>query len=434
MSLLVVLGILIALVGMGADHMLPGASPGVDLPQLLVIASGLAIAIFGTLAQSNRFQHVATARLGRSLAAALVMALATLLALEIALTARGMPLYFPADSALAVPKVLPWWTCGAAGCHYVHESVQAACAVGELRDRVCRVNEQGYAGAEDFEMTPDWESRPRIILLGDSFTWGASAEIGKSFAEILEAELPQAIIWNTGIPGTGTNQALLVFDEYAPVLRPQLTILGFVQNDFDDNLLPVDSWVNALDANGQAFHVRKYAIDEDENVIKFDLDTLGYIRAHGKPPPSSELERLLGSTRLGTLLLGLRDGSVLTEPVTSSYERRRQVTKHYLQELKQTVSASGSELLVILIPNSEDIKDVEGLRPRFQMAKDLMRELEIPYLNPISTLDPVTDYGLPHDSHWTNSGHQKVGELLSDCVQRYLNSGGFGDCAHIVLP
>ena len=433
-SFLVALGILIALFGIAVDYLLPGASPGVDLPQLLVIAAGLALLAVAALLKSARFQRAVPGRLGRSLAAALVVALATIIALEFVLAARGMPTHYRNTSVDTSITLLPWWACGAAGCHYVYEAAQRACESGELRGRVCRINRQGYYDSQDFELPPDWQTKSRVLLLGDSFTWGMAADIGRSFAEILTSELPRAIIWNTGIPGTGTNQALSTFGEYAPVLRPQLTVLGFVPNDFSDNLLPVDSWVNALDAKGEGFHVRKYAIDQDENVIEFDLDTLGYMRAHGKEPPSSELERLLGSTQLGTLLLRVRDMTAASQPESQTYARRRQVTQQYLLELKRAVSASGSELLVIMIPYWEDIEDVAGLRPRFRIAKELMRELEIPYLNPISVLDPTVDYVLPLDGHWTNSGHQKVGELLSDCVRRFYASGGFADCDHIVLP
>ncbi len=431
---LFIIGILLVLFGISVDYLLPWTSPGVNPLQLLVIAAGLAMLILAALLRGRRSRPGNSGRLGRSWELILASALVTIFALEIALVARGVPVYYPADPANTALRERPWWTCGAAGCHYVYDEVQAACATGELKDRVCAVNRQGYAGSEDFILSADWQERTRILLLGDSFTWGMRAELGSSYAETLENALPQAIIWNTGMPGAGTNQALMVFETYAPLLRPQLTILGFYQNDFDDNLLPIDSWLNALDGNGQTFHVRRYAIDEEENVTELDLYTLGFIRANGRHPPSSELERQLGMTRLGTLLLRLRDMAASPAPEAAPYERRRQVTKQYLLDLKRAVSSSGSELLVILIPYSEDIEDTQGLRPRFRIAKELMRELSIPYLNPISILDPVADYGLPLDSHWTNTGHQKVGELLSDCVRRYLASGGFSDCAHITLP
>ena len=38
------------------------------------------------------------------------------------------------------------------------------------------------------------------------------------------------------------------------------------------------------------------------------------------------------------------------------------------------------------------------------------------------------------DLHWNNAGHQKVGALLSDCVQVFIDSGSLGDCEHVVMP
>ncbi|MDE2638001.1 MAG: hypothetical protein OXI30_16675 [Chloroflexota bacterium] len=42
---LILLGMIIALFGIGADYILPGANPGLNLPQLLIIALGFAIAV-----------------------------------------------------------------------------------------------------------------------------------------------------------------------------------------------------------------------------------------------------------------------------------------------------------------------------------------------------------------------------------------------------
>lgn len=432
-SLLVIIGILIAVFGFGVDYFLPGASPGDNLPQLFVILVGLATAIVGALAQSARIQQAVTGRLGRRFAVALILALATIIALEVVLAAADIRTYYRDLSTDTTLTARPFWTCGAAGCHYVYEAIQAGCAIGEFSGRLCSLNKQGYASTVDFTRPADWEGRQRILLLGDSFTWGMSSTMGQSFAEFLERELPGAIIWNTGVPGVGTKNALLAFVEYAPVLHPQLTILGFVLNDFNDNLLPIDSWLNAFDANGQAIHIRKYAIDERENVTALDLETLGFISAHGRQPPSHPLERYLGVTRLGTLLLRYRDMNA--GPAESQvYERRRQVTKEYLLALKDAVAASESELLVILVPYAADVNNIVSPLPRFRIATMLMRELEIPYLNPIHILDPVADYHSGDEGHWTNSGHHKVGELLSDCAKRFYASGGFDDCAGIVLP
>ena len=372
--------------------------------------------------QSSRYAAVA---LG------VAIALITLIALEIMLSAWGMATYFPPGSSDSELSLLPWWVCGAAGCHYDYAAIQPACESGQLEGRVCAINRQGYADAEDFVLPPDWMNRSRILLLGDSVTWGMSADLGASYAETLSAAFPDAIIWNTGIPGTGTNQARMVVEVYAPRLQPQLTVLGFVMNDFDDNLLPVDSWINALDASGQVIHLRKYAIDEAENVIELDQYTLGYIQAHGIAPPSSALEARLGPTRLGSLLLRLRDKLQSAGSADEKLTRRWQITKQHLMELKHAVVASGSDFLVVLVPGPADIVSAG---PRFQMAVTLMQELGIPYLNPLASLDPAADYAVPPDDHWNNAGHQKAGELLSDCVQRFYANGGLSHCAHITLP
>lgn len=427
-STLLISGILITLFGIGIGVVLPETSLS---SQLLFVGAGLALSLLAARLRLDKRPIQRKRGLGKRLAVAALIALVTLIVLEMILSAAGAGVYVPAVPAEYRLSRAPWWVCGDAGCHYDYESAQPACESGELAGRVCAINRQGYADSEDFVLPADYAGRKRILLLGDSFTWGMSAEPGASYAETLSAAHADAIIWNTGIPGTGTNQALLAFDVYAPVLQPQLTILGFVDNDFDDNLLPVDSWVNALDSSGKAVHMRKYIIDHEENVIEFDLHDLEYIQAFHQHPPTGEWERQLGLTRLGSLLLRLRDAIEPSQPATESLARRRQVTRQYLLDLKQAVGANGSRLLVLLAPRRADIFRAGA---RYQMAEQLMQELEIPYVNPISILVPYVDFAAPPDDHWNSAGHQKIGRLISDCVERYLERGAFTDCDHIRLP
>lgn len=430
-NLLVALGVSIAILGFGSDILLPGTSPGVDFHQLLVIAAGLALLLAAARLRRVRHDNQHKPGTAKRLAAALIVALATLTALEIALSVWGMAIYYPYDRVDHEFSAMPWWVCGDAGCHYEYDSVRRACLSGELEGRVCTINRQGFADSADFVLPDDYAERTRILLLGDSFTWGMSADLGASFAETLSAALPEGIIWNTGIPGTGTNQARLVFDVYAPDLRPQLTVLSFYSNDFDDNLLPIDSWINTINWKGEALNLRKYAIDEAENVIAFDLRDLAYIHAYKRHPPRGALEAGLGATRLGTLLLRLRDQLKAAKPAEEQLSRRRQATKEHLLGLKLSVAESGSKFLVVLVPESADIMSAG---PRYQMAVALMQELAIPYVNPVRILDPVADYAEPPDSHWNNAGHRRIGRLLSDCVRRFQASGSLAVCENVIMP
>ncbi|MGV2436227.1 MAG UNVERIFIED_CONTAM: hypothetical protein LVT10_16200 [Anaerolineae bacterium] len=70
--------------------------------------------------------------------------------------------------------------------------------------RFAQINPQGFYDADAF--TADALPRmthSRYCYCGDSFTFGAAAEMGQSFAERLEADLAQRTpltVWNTGIP------------------------------------------------------------------------------------------------------------------------------------------------------------------------------------------------------------------------------------------
>ena len=114
-----------------------------------------------------------------------------------------------------------------------------------------------------------------------------------------------------------------------------------------------------------------------------------------------------------------------------SLENQRRLTRQYLAQLRDATSQLDSTLLVLLVPRSGDIGDPGE---EYLSAIQLMQELEIPYLNPIDMLDPVADYAAPPDGHWSNSGHQKVGALLADCVATFIESGDLGECDNVVMP
>lgn len=367
----------------------------------------------------------------RWIGTSLLIALITLAVLEAMLTAAGLQTYYPAHLPVEDVSISSWWRCDAPGCHYVYDAVMSACEGGELTGRPCLVNRQGFPDADDFVAADSYEGEPRMLILGDSFAFGMQADIGESFVETLEAAMPESLIWNAAVPGAGTNQAIATFNVYGPMLRPQVTLLAFFTNDLDDNLLPIDSWLNAVGADGKAINVRKYLVEEGENVIELDLRSMQLLTLFGKALPENELEYRLGSTRLGTIVLRLIDSLEADSIQHERYDRRKEITRAYLQELRDLVSESDSAFLVMLIPGPEDIAN-PGLR--YTIAAHLLSELEIPYLEPRSMLDRAADYAPPPDIHWSNSGHQKVGALLSECIKSILKHGNPTDCEHIVLP
>ena len=422
-------GIMIAQLGIGTDYLLPVASPGVNLPQLLIVGFGLALAGAAALLRPEHVREESMGARRRLLTSASLVTLFTLLALEIALTAMGMPTYFPQELRGTDYHVLSWITCDEDGCRMNYEEIIAQCATGELTGRHCIVNRQGYPNLNDFVVREDFDRRFRIITVGDSFTHGFSADIGKSYVEYLEATIPEVEIWNLGIGGTGTIQDLQAYVEFAPAFQPQLSILGFYMNDFSDNLSLNFHGMQLRDSDGNIHFPRYPQKDRWGRPIQLSQDLVMRYAVAGSKPPVNDLEARLGTTRLGTIALQILDRAGRTF-FDRSFERQVETTRQYLTQLRDAVSSLDSGFLVLLIPRREDIGDSGEV---FANAIMLMEELDIHYLNPTALLT-VEDYALQPDVHWNNAGHQKIGKLLSDCIQRFRDSGSLDDCADVTMP
>ncbi|MFT5441610.1 MAG: lysophospholipase L1-like esterase [Myxococcota bacterium] len=80
----------------------------------------------------------------------------------------------------------------------------------------------------------------RILVLGDSYTWGFDVGDDEVFTEVLEdrlAEEPRKTeVINTGVSGWGTDQEYLFFIEEGVRYQPDVVVLAFyVLNDFNEN-------------------------------------------------------------------------------------------------------------------------------------------------------------------------------------------------------
>ena len=233
-----------------------------------------------------------------------------------------------------------------------------ACDSGQMSGRYCILNAQGFHDRQDFVYSPSLETRIRILALGDSFTYGEAADIGKSYVETIEANVGSSVVWNTGIFGVGTNQALAAFHMFAPELKPHLTIYGFYVNDFFDNLFPVDGYFLGIDKQGNVVKLQRYHLDPWGNVTKLDIQSLLSYRWRGVEAPANEAERLLGATRLGSVFISAADhlGKLLGIAQRAQFRRQVDLTREYLQGLKDASAAEASELLVMLIPKITDLK------------------------------------------------------------------------------
>ncbi len=99
-------------------------------------------------------------------------------------------------------------------------------------DEPAWTNSQGWRDEEmPRERNPD---KRRVVVLGDSFTFGMGVDYGQRFSEYLELH-PQLEVYNMGINGYGPDQACLLLEEEALDYDPDLVVLvTYISNDVDD--------------------------------------------------------------------------------------------------------------------------------------------------------------------------------------------------------
>lgn len=97
-----------------------------------------------------------------------------------------------------------------------------------------RSNEQGFRSELDFGRAA---SPKRIVLVGDSFTFGTGVELEKTFGELLKVQLGDDVaVYNLGMPGFGLDQMWMSVRHQALPMKPTLIIMAFIDQDLDRSL------------------------------------------------------------------------------------------------------------------------------------------------------------------------------------------------------
>jgi len=98
----------------------------------------------------------------------------------------------------------------------------------------------------------------RILVLGDSLTWGFGVEQQEMFSEVLENMSKDVEVINAGVSGYSTDQELLWFKTEGVRYAPDLVILVFCGND---------DYMNSLDLVYETYYKPRFRLDSQERLI-----------------------------------------------------------------------------------------------------------------------------------------------------------------------
>lgn len=109
-----------------------------------------------------------------------------------------------------------------------------------------RINSLGFRDARDYPLAKSANTF-RILVLGDSVTFGHGALSDTTYPYLFEQRLKQWRpevdwqVWNLGVPGYNTRQELKYLERVGPRYQPDLVIVGFYENDLIDNDVSTDA-------------------------------------------------------------------------------------------------------------------------------------------------------------------------------------------------
>jgi hypothetical protein len=299
----------------------------------------------------------------RSAGVALLVALATLTAIEIALRLADLRILREGSSE----RSLTYRYDAELGWAPVPNS---SSIVTTARTIHARHNSLGF---RDIEFVRD--ARQRMLLIGDSFVWGVDAEPGERFTDLLRSRISKFAIVNAGVSGYGTDQEFLLLQRIWDRIEPSLVVLIFCTDN--------DRLDNGTNIRYDGYQKPYFAPGPD-----------GALVLRGQPVPLSRQLYIKQNWWVGHLWLARLFAFAYVEI------RHPQVfvpdpTEAIVGKMRGFVEAHGAKLMVGL--QSTDDK----------LGQYLQREK-----TPFVAFDGAEAYPSRYGSHWTPAGHRLVAERL----------------------
>ncbi len=309
------------------------------------------------------------------------------------------------------PALVPWWQL---------DPAQGGRFLPEKYTGSWTINAQGFADSDPFDEAKAAGIARRILLLGDSYAYGASASSpAKSFAELIDRSLDatvETIVWDLAIPGTGQESQFHLLSEYLPILKPQIVIATLYLNDFEDNQYPPDQFYVFADGNW----VQRYTRVNATNFEALSPDA-AYRRAFAPQYPREYLKALRTTSAVANLIhrwwpkptsSGMTSAGA---PVPGYMEMEK-----WLGRIRDAAAGANARLIVLLIPERADLG---ALTPAYRDMQESCGALGLECVEVLADLK-AEDYALPPDGHWNDHGHAKVTARLHDAIEKVWDTAG----------
>lgn len=262
-------------------------------------------------------------------------------------------------------------------------------------NRTLSTNSRGLRGREEHAYNRD-PARTRVLILGDSYTFGDEVGDTETYASYLQTMRPDLEIINMAVHGYGHDQMLLLLQREGVKYRPDVVVLGFVYIDISRNVL------------GFRDYAKPRFVVEGDGLKLANLPLL---------PPEQTLK---GEFRRSKAMDIIRMTWDRLHPDRGD-ERARAITRRILDEMVQVIKGAGAKPLFVYLPiESECNATGAGMSDRERFLADYSKASGVPWINARAEFLKRIQQGhvfreLP-DGHWASDGHQAVAQCLNTAL------------------
>jgi hypothetical protein len=274
------------------------------------------------------------------------------------------------------------------------------------RSATTNINAQGIRGLREHPH-PKPPGERRIVIVGDSFTFGEEVADADVYTERLDALMDGVRVVGLGVPAYGTDQQFLTLREEGLAVDPDLVVVGFFAGNAARNTLSFRDYIKPRFAEqGGAWQLKNVPI-----------------------PAPTDCPWLTTPPGPGCYLWALAKKAVVRVRDRTWWSPRWPVTEAILDKIARTTRDHGARLLLLYIPSTADRQRedteifIEGWAARTGTPLLNLRD--------VFAALPDPDRRRVYRFHWTPYGHDVVARALRDLIER----DGLLDSRHVAaLP
>ncbi len=261
--------------------------------------------------------------------------------------------------------------------------------------KILNSNSRGIRGNMEYSYNK-LPGQNRILILGDSFTFGDQVSDNETYPYYLQQMLPNTEVINFGIHGYGHDQMLLYLKEEGIKYSPDVVILGFVGDDMNRNLLEF----------------------RDYSKPKFELvHNKLQIKNYPVPPPDLTLKNEIYRSKFIDLLTIFYNDLLWKFGINE--ERKNEITIAIVDEMIERISSIGATPVIFYLPTPHEINDLDDkIIPEEEFLNRYCRERIIHCFSLRSSFlaSVKEEINFKPPGHWNPRGNL----LISHRLKEYL--------------